>query len=183
MVGSARDSSATPAGRMVAAGLWVAAVLFAPIASPGSEEGTPGSRDATSLRHKVLCGYQGWFRCPGDPAGEGWRHWSRDARRITPGDPDVRDVARHCPSYAADEKYPAPGFTHPDGEPGPPVQLGQPADRRAAFPVDASSTASTACSSSGSWSNLGDPSLDRVLGHVRASAAEDRAGCTPSATT
>src|SRR5579871_6056496 len=41
--------------------------------------------DASTLRHRVLCGYQGWFRCPGDPAGVGWRHWSRDARRIGPG--------------------------------------------------------------------------------------------------
>src|SRR5437016_73903 len=40
--------------------------------------------DATTLRHKVLCGYQGWFRCAGDPAGEGWRHWSRDRDRLTP---------------------------------------------------------------------------------------------------
>jgi len=38
--------------------------------------------DATTLQHKVLCGYQGWFRCPGDPANAGWRHWSRNARRI-----------------------------------------------------------------------------------------------------
>jgi hypothetical protein len=30
--------------------------------------------DATSLRHKVLCGYEGWFRCPDDHAKEGWRH-------------------------------------------------------------------------------------------------------------
>lgn len=27
---------------------------------------------------------QGWFRCSGDPADEGWRHWSRDPRRIAP---------------------------------------------------------------------------------------------------
>src|SRR5215471_14171781 len=40
--------------------------------------------DATTLRHKVLCGYQGWFRCPGDPAGEGWKHWSRNTKKIAP---------------------------------------------------------------------------------------------------
>src|ERR1700676_1106515 len=40
--------------------------------------------DATTLRHKVLCGYQGWFRCPDDPAKGGWRHWSRDAKKIGP---------------------------------------------------------------------------------------------------
>lgn len=72
--------------------------------------------DATTLRHKVLCGYQGWFRCPGDPAGEGWRHWSRDPGRITPQTltfemwPDMSD-------YTAAEKYVAPGFTYPDGKP------------------------------------------------------------------
>ena len=34
--------------------------------------------DATTLHGKVLCGYQGWFRCPGDETEEGWVHWSRD---------------------------------------------------------------------------------------------------------
>lgn len=70
--------------------------------------------DAKTLRRKVLCGYQGWFRCPGDPAKIGWRHWSRNAERISPDDmtfemwPDLSE-------YDADEKYPAPEFTHPDG--------------------------------------------------------------------
>jgi len=40
--------------------------------------------DATTLDGKVLCGYQGWFRAPGDPAGGGWVHWSRDRNRISP---------------------------------------------------------------------------------------------------
>src|SRR5262245_61057971 len=72
--------------------------------------------DATTLRHKVLCGYQGWFRCPGDPAGEGWQHWARNPSRITPGSvtfemwPDLSE-------YTAEEQYAAPGFTHPDGKP------------------------------------------------------------------
>lgn len=72
--------------------------------------------DATTLHHKVLCGYQGWFRCPGDPAKVGWRHWSRDANKITPASltfemwPDLAE-------YEGDEKYPAPGFTDPDGTP------------------------------------------------------------------
>ena len=70
--------------------------------------------DATSLRGRVMTGYQGWFRCPGDAAGAGWMHWSRDGNRITPETltfemwPDVSD-------YGADELFDAPGFTHPDG--------------------------------------------------------------------
>ena len=67
---------------VIVAGVLSAWVAIAPDRMPGGES-PPASPpvDATTLRHKVLCGYQGWFRCPGDPAGEGWRHWSRDSRR------------------------------------------------------------------------------------------------------
>src|ERR1700758_4781290 len=73
-----------------------------------------GPVDATSLRGKVMCGYQGWFRCPGDAANLGWAHWSRNAQRLAPGTltfemwPDMSD-------YTDGERFPAPGFTHPDG--------------------------------------------------------------------
>jgi hypothetical protein len=76
----------------------------------------PPTIDATTLHHKVMCGYQGWFRCPGDPAEEGWIHWSRDRRKITPESltfemwPDMSELG-------GDEKYPAPGFTYPNGKP------------------------------------------------------------------
>ncbi|HQU41260.1 MAG TPA: glycoside hydrolase family 71/99-like protein [Pirellulales bacterium] len=72
--------------------------------------------DATTLRRKVLCGYQGWFRCPGDPAHEGWRHWSRDAKRIGP-DTLTFEMWPDLSEYDDDEKYPAVGFTYPDGKP------------------------------------------------------------------
>ena len=74
--------------------------------------------DAGSLRGKVLCGYQGWFRCPGDGAKEGWIHWSRDPQRIAPETltfelwPDMTD-------YPAEERFVAPGFTAADGTPSP----------------------------------------------------------------
>ena len=70
----------------------------------------PEPIDATSLHHKVLCGYQGWFRCPGDPAGDGWRHWSRDPDRITP-DTLTFEMWPDLTEYTAEEKYPASGFT------------------------------------------------------------------------
>lgn len=70
--------------------------------------------DAASLRHKVLCGYQGWFRCPGDPAGEGWRHWSRDSKRIAP-ETVTFEMRPDTSELTAGEKYAAPGFTRPDG--------------------------------------------------------------------
>jgi hypothetical protein len=40
--------------------------------------------EATTLRGKIMCGYQGWFRCPGDAADMGWIHWSHTAERIAP---------------------------------------------------------------------------------------------------
>ena len=31
--------------------------------------------DRSTLNHKVMVGYQGWFRTPNDLADKGWRHW------------------------------------------------------------------------------------------------------------
>lgn len=62
---------------------------------------------------KVMVGYQGWFRCPGDAWNWGWVHWSRDRARIAADTltfemwPDMREYRR---------RYAAPGFTHPDGK-------------------------------------------------------------------
>jgi hypothetical protein len=41
--------------------------------------------DATTLDHKVLLGYQGWFDCPHDQSRTNWSHWLRRA----PDDPVV----------------------------------------------------------------------------------------------
>ena len=65
------------------------------------------SVDRTTLMGKVLLGYQGWFRCPGDAADRGWVHWSRDAKRIAPETlsfemwPDLSE-------FSSEEKYLAP---------------------------------------------------------------------------
>jgi hypothetical protein len=72
--------------------------------------------DATTLHHKVLCGYQGWFRCPGDDANQGWIHWGRNRGRLTPDNLSV-EMWPDLTGFDADEKYPAPGFTYPDGTP------------------------------------------------------------------
>ncbi len=66
-----------------------AATTTTPPASPTPEMPTPTPDptstpldaliDATTLHHKVMFGYQGWFACEGDgaPVG-GWVHWFRD---------------------------------------------------------------------------------------------------------
>jgi hypothetical protein len=39
----------------------------------------PAVVDPTTLDHKMLFGYQGWFLCPGDGSPvNGWTHWFRD---------------------------------------------------------------------------------------------------------
>src|SRR5262249_2530001 len=68
--------------------LALAAILVVVASTPGDDKPTAPAKstpiDASALHHKVLCGYQGWFRCPGDPADHGWRHWSRNGKRIAP---------------------------------------------------------------------------------------------------
>jgi hypothetical protein len=77
-------------------------------------ENPPASVDAASLRGKVMCGYQGWFRCPGDGSNLGWIHWSRDSRRIAPGTLTF-DMWPDMSEYSAAERFAAPGFSFADG--------------------------------------------------------------------
>ena len=145
--------------------------LFGALAASASAAAADDARpvDAATLHKKVLCGYQGWFRCPGDPADAGWRHWSRSARRIAPDTltfemwPDLTD-------FDDDEKYPAPGFTHPDGSPAHLFCSANPKTVRRHFEwmrdygVDGVFLQRFLV-------ELRDPGLDVVLEHVRASAA------------
>ena len=70
--------------------------------------------DASTLNGKVMCGYQGWFTCPGDGSGRGWYHW-RKGRRFQPGActidlwPDVSELGN-------DERYKTE-FVLKDGTP------------------------------------------------------------------
>lgn len=77
----------------------------------------PGHKavSADSLHKKVLCGYQGWFRCPGDAANRGWAHWSRDPKRLTLATLTF-DMWPDLDEFSPEEKFAAPGFTHPDGK-------------------------------------------------------------------
>jgi hypothetical protein len=141
------------------------------VLTPATRAGDqPQEVDASSLRRKVLCGYQGWFRCPGDPAGEGWRHWSRNSRRITPRDLTV-EMWPDLSEATAEESYPAPDFTHPDGSQASLFSSAQPRTVRRHFEwmktygIDGVFVQRFLV-------ELGKPSTDVVLGHVRASAAE-----------
>jgi hypothetical protein len=89
------------------------------LTNPYTNALTTGSRffrlnqtvDATTLRKKVLCGYQGWFRCPGD-GGSQWIHWSRSTSTIASNTLTFEmwpDMSEYTHAYAAS------GFTHPGG--------------------------------------------------------------------
>jgi len=67
--------------------------------------------NATTLHKKVLCGYQGWFRCPGD-GGSQWIHWSRSSSTITTNTLTF-EMWPEMSEYT--NKYPAPGFRYPGG--------------------------------------------------------------------
>jgi hypothetical protein len=72
--------------------------------------------DAATLHHRVLCGYQGWFRCPGDGTGEGWLHWSRDPNKLN-ADSVTVEMWPDMSEYRENERYRVPGWSGPDNEP------------------------------------------------------------------
>lgn len=152
--------------------MFTIAILLLVVSGPAvwsEQDGAPRAIDETTLSHKVLCGYQGWFRCPGDPAGQGWRHWSRDATAITPANLTF-DMWPETMELLDDERYEAPGFTTRDGRTANLFSSAHPRTVQRHF----------------EWMrehdldgvllqrflvNIDDPSFDRVLDHVRASAA------------
>ena len=70
--------------------------------------------DTRTLDQKVMAGYQGWFRAPGDGVVDEWVHWSIDTQAVTADTltiemwPDLRE-------YPKSELFPVPGMRHNDG--------------------------------------------------------------------
>ncbi|MCO6457971.1 MAG: xylosidase/arabinosidase [Pirellulaceae bacterium] len=126
--------------------------------------------DARSMHGKVLCGYQGWFRCPGDGTGEGWLHWSRDTRRLTPRSVAV-EMWPDLSEYGPEERHAAPGFTGPGGNPAELFSSAHPATVARHFQwlrqheIDGVFVQRFLV-------NLNKPSFDTVLEHVRTSARQ-----------
>gem|GEM_PF-629678 len=73
------------------------------------------SVDASTMKGKLLCGYQGWFRTPGDEDNTGWQHYIADwGTPISPAKITV-DYWPEMTELNASESYKADGFTNPDG--------------------------------------------------------------------
>ena len=71
--------------------------------------------DTTTLKGKVMAGYQGWFNCPDDGAGLGWTHWARNgAKPFAPGNVTV-DLWPDMSEATTEERFPT-GFKHANGE-------------------------------------------------------------------
>lgn len=74
----------------------------------------PAIVDSSTLVGRVMCGYQCWFRCPGDATGTGWGHWVRSRKDFSP-DLLTFEMWPDVSIYPESERFPVPGFTHPDG--------------------------------------------------------------------
>ncbi len=95
---------------------WTHALLAALLVSIFATAWPADVVDTTTIRGKVYCGYQGWFRCPGDGADLKWIHWSRGQQPPSATTMTV-DMWPDMSEYGPDERYPVPGFTYPDGAP------------------------------------------------------------------
>ena len=70
--------------------------------------------DASTLDGKIICGYQGWFRCKGDGTGMGWTHWAKNKKKA-PGPGNIKvDMWPDVSELDPDELYDT-GYINPDG--------------------------------------------------------------------
>ncbi|MBS1700202.1 MAG: hypothetical protein JST12_00955 [Armatimonadetes bacterium] len=70
--------------------------------------------DASTLVGKVLCGYQGWFRTPGDPTGSGWFHWSKSRKDLDPSTLNV-ELWPDMSEYPDKTLFPAGSLKYKNG--------------------------------------------------------------------
>ena len=70
--------------------------------------------DCSTLRGKVMCGYQGWFAAEGDGCGRGWYHW-KGKDGFKPGSCNI-DLWPDVSELDPDERYATP-FKNAAGQP------------------------------------------------------------------
>jgi hypothetical protein len=80
-----------------------------------SSFGARSDVDASTMKGKLLMGYQGWFACPGDGSPrDGWIHWFR--RQEATAENATVDLWPDVSELGADELFPT-AMTMPDGSP------------------------------------------------------------------
>ena len=64
------------------------------------------AKNNTTLKGKVMVGYQGWFRTPNDPSARGWVHWGnmQEGAFTTDMWPDITQYPPHCLEKTANVK-------------------------------------------------------------------------------
>lgn len=68
--------------------------------------------DVSTLTGKVVCGYQGWFRCEGDGSNNGWFHYAPGGG-LAPGNVSI-DLWPDVGELAKEDRVDTP-FRHADG--------------------------------------------------------------------
>lgn len=85
----------------------------ADVLKPYEGPSIPGA-DPSTLKGKVMTGYQGWFNCEGDGANLAWTHWAKDLDKpFQPGNIAV-DMWPDVSEYDDDELY-TTVFRYKDG--------------------------------------------------------------------
>lgn len=83
--------------------------------------------DRNSLHGSTMVGYQGWFNCPNDSMGLGWKHWAKDKTKPVAVSNCVVDFLPDVSEFDTDELCMAADMKNANGES---VQLFSSANRK-----------------------------------------------------